>query len=447
MQKKFIALAVASLVSGAAFAQTNVTVYGVGDVSFEGASATGATSFATGANTLANPGLTAAQQAVQSNIGNRARVQSNSSLLGFKGSEALGNGLTAVFQIETGVNFNQTQNANQTGVTPPGTGIANGLFTGARDTYVGVAGGFGTVIGGWISTLYRSQNAAFDVVPGSAGAGNNNGVFAKANGNVNLAFRTNAIAYISPTFSGFNGGIAYVPNSFNSQDTTTGALANTVRIPGNLQGLTLANPSAIPANNQVNPYGWNVALNYANGGAKVSYSYLGLNDVGIGSGSSEKHNANLLSGLYAFGQGTTVSAQWQNFNGKISLGSAAGVNDLTLKRNSYFLGVKHVMGANEFAASYQNAASTSGSLMTTLGNTYNPVLGSNIGNNNTGAQQFTLRYGYNFSKRTQAYALYTKISNNSNAAFDLNSSNGNGSVNSALGADPQVYGVGLRHSF
>ena len=32
MQKKIIALAVAGLVSGAAFAQSNVTIYGVADV-------------------------------------------------------------------------------------------------------------------------------------------------------------------------------------------------------------------------------------------------------------------------------------------------------------------------------------------------------------------------------------------------------------------------------
>ena len=35
MQKKLIALAVAGLVSGAAFAQTNVTVYGVVDVGYQ----------------------------------------------------------------------------------------------------------------------------------------------------------------------------------------------------------------------------------------------------------------------------------------------------------------------------------------------------------------------------------------------------------------------------
>jgi predicted porin len=34
MQKKLIALAVASLASGAAFAQTNVTIYGIADAGY-----------------------------------------------------------------------------------------------------------------------------------------------------------------------------------------------------------------------------------------------------------------------------------------------------------------------------------------------------------------------------------------------------------------------------
>jgi predicted porin len=38
-------------------------------------------------------------------LGNTTRVSTNSSYIGFKGAEALGNGLTAVFQLESGVGF------------------------------------------------------------------------------------------------------------------------------------------------------------------------------------------------------------------------------------------------------------------------------------------------------------------------------------------------------
>jgi predicted porin len=90
MQKKLIALAVAGMASGFAAAQTNVTIYGVLDAGYlyssgnPGPGIKGTNTFSGVAN-----GLTA---------GNR---------LGFKGEEALGNGLKAVFTLEYGLSIDQ----------------------------------------------------------------------------------------------------------------------------------------------------------------------------------------------------------------------------------------------------------------------------------------------------------------------------------------------------
>jgi predicted porin len=84
MQKKMIALAVAGLASTGAFAQANVTVYGVADASFDVVRISGD---------------------ANNELGNTTRVSTNSSVLGFKGAEKLGNGLTAVFQYESSVGF------------------------------------------------------------------------------------------------------------------------------------------------------------------------------------------------------------------------------------------------------------------------------------------------------------------------------------------------------
>ena len=78
MQKKVIALAVAGLVSGVAFAQSNVTVYGIADAYY--AYSKGDDAKFSGVN----PGGL------------------SGSRVGFKGEEALGNGLKAVFTIEFG---------------------------------------------------------------------------------------------------------------------------------------------------------------------------------------------------------------------------------------------------------------------------------------------------------------------------------------------------------
>lgn len=77
MQKKIIALAVAALASGVAMAQSSVTVYGILDAGYSTWS--GNSERATG---VSNGGM-------------------STSRLGFKGEEALGNGLKATFMLES----------------------------------------------------------------------------------------------------------------------------------------------------------------------------------------------------------------------------------------------------------------------------------------------------------------------------------------------------------
>ena len=114
MQKKIIALAVAALASSAAFAQSNVTVYGIADVGQAFVKSSGA---ANGVN--------------QGTVG---RLDSNSSYLGFKGVEDLGNGLKALFQFETGFAADK--------------GFWSSTATSGRDSYVGLTSNFGTVLAG-----------------------------------------------------------------------------------------------------------------------------------------------------------------------------------------------------------------------------------------------------------------------------------------------------------
>lgn len=87
MQKKLIALAVAGLVAAPAFAQSNVTIYGVADAYF---------GLVNGKQTVSGKSDTAAVVGGGLLSGNR---------LGFKGSEDLGNGLKAEFVLEQGFNI------------------------------------------------------------------------------------------------------------------------------------------------------------------------------------------------------------------------------------------------------------------------------------------------------------------------------------------------------
>ncbi|MFT3757287.1 porin [Thauera sp.] len=106
MQKKLIALAIAGLVSAPAFAQSNVTIYGVADA-YVGFGKHGENDF----RGVGGGGL-------------------SGSRVGFRGAEDLGNGLKAVFVLEQGFN------------------IDNGVEMGSgyqRQALVGLNGAFGTV--------------------------------------------------------------------------------------------------------------------------------------------------------------------------------------------------------------------------------------------------------------------------------------------------------------
>ncbi|SBT07158.1 Porin Gram-negative type [Candidatus Accumulibacter aalborgensis] len=210
MQKKLIALAVASLASGAAFAQTNVTMYGIADVGYiysSGDAYRGPNgNISSGSNAFSG---------LQSGILSGSR-------LGFRGEEALGNGLKAVFTLEYSLNLD-----NNTGVGS-GTG---GLY--ARQQFVGLSSAtLGTVaLGrqyspGYIATVnndplggalvesqsYLSAQAKMTITPNSAARWNN------------------AITYTSPNWSGFSakgiyafGETAAANGSYNDKLTDINA--------------------------------------------------------------------------------------------------------------------------------------------------------------------------------------------------------------------------------
>ena len=114
MQKKIIALAVAGLVSGAAFAQSNVTIYGAADISY---------------NYLFS---SANHSKSQSMI---ASGEQRQSVLGFKGSEDLGNGMKANFDLVMGFNLNNGGTDNDSDATSFRNG--NGIF--GRKAIVGLS--------------------------------------------------------------------------------------------------------------------------------------------------------------------------------------------------------------------------------------------------------------------------------------------------------------------
>ncbi|MBC3861347.1 porin [Undibacterium jejuense] len=123
MKKTLIALSVLAAMSGAAQAQSNVTIYGVVDMAFQAESNGAGKKYA----------IDGGEQA--------------GSRIGFKGSEDLGGGLKAIFALEAGIWTD--------------TGASQGGLTFGRQSWVGLTGDFGTVKAG---RQYTPQFYFYDAV-------------------------------------------------------------------------------------------------------------------------------------------------------------------------------------------------------------------------------------------------------------------------------------------
>ena len=140
MNKKLVAVAVAGLLAAplAAEAQTaNVTLYGRFNLTLEavrGAQVQDAVN-----------GLPVSPNGVNRTV---YRVSSNSSRLGVRGTEALGGGLSAIFQIESTVSAD-----------------TGGGLLGTRETFVGLQGSWGTVKVGHFLAPYDDIHPIFGNVP------------------------------------------------------------------------------------------------------------------------------------------------------------------------------------------------------------------------------------------------------------------------------------------
>src|SRR4030095_16673615 len=118
---------------------------------------------------------------------------SNSSRIGVRGSETLGGGLSAIFQIEDGVNAD-----------------ISGVVHASRETFVGLQGGWGTFKIGNFLAPYDDIHPIFGNVPTlttsilSTAAVWAQGPSAKAQGGFDARLG-NSVRYDSPNIAGFTG--------------------------------------------------------------------------------------------------------------------------------------------------------------------------------------------------------------------------------------------------
>lgn len=193
MKKSLIALAVLAA-SGAAMAQSSVTLFGIVDTNV---SYLDGVSNADGTNTESKYGIGTSGNAT--------------SRLGFRGVEDLGGGLKAGFHLE-GEIFGDDGNASG--------------FNFKRRSTVSLAGGFGEVRLGRDQVPSYTKFISYDVF-GQVGIGQfrgwsdwngNNQTTANNNNDANGIRSSNMISYYTPNFSGFTAGLGY---GFDEKADTT----------------------------------------------------------------------------------------------------------------------------------------------------------------------------------------------------------------------------------
>lgn len=168
MMKKILAAAIVTAFAAPAFAATaNVDVYGKLHLSI---------------NAFDD------QAAGISDVG----ISSNASRIGFKGTEDLGGGLAAIWQIEQTVDMDE----------------GRGNFA-TRNTFIGLKGGFGTALIGRHDTPLKSIGRTLDLFGDSMADSRN--VMVDNNGRPD-----NVLMYTSPTFTGVNFAALYSTGTANA---------------------------------------------------------------------------------------------------------------------------------------------------------------------------------------------------------------------------------------
>ena len=428
MNKKLVALGVASAFALplAAQAQTaNVTLYGRANVDVEFVSGQTCRSPIAQPNSGAFAGSATAGGAIGPAVGNQiitncpgttydntttnptvTRVSSNSSRIGVRGTESLGGGLNAVFQMESNVNWDS------------GNSSASGLAS--RETFVGLQGGWGRVTFGKFLMPMDDLHPIFGNAPTlTTSILSTADIWAQGNLNKGAggfdARTGNNIRYDSPNFAGF---------TFALQASTRDDSGNTTQTP--YGGDNGDHASAVR-------HAWVLGGNviYSNGPLQVAF------------GGESNRNVRQYQAVTGFVNGTQCTAAAACvFNGKDYDWTVAGAYDFgtifqgfglkiggayeqtkydtpsgDLKRDFWAVSATTNIGAGRLYLFFGKATNGKG------GATDGETVGYVVHGSNTATRQWEISYSYSLSPRTMLYTGYTKLLNDqyNPTSFNINS--------------------------
>lgn len=295
-------------------------------------------------------------------------VSSNVSRLGFRGDEDLGGGVKLLWQLEQQVDFD------------------TGVFgSGARNSFVGFAGDFGTVVAGKYETPMRAVVQRIDIFADTRA--DYNAIIGNLGGTRVFDQRSNnTLVYTSPNLQGFGFAVAYAASRQDDDLPVT-------KVDG---GKDLASVSG----------------SYSNGPLYLAAAFESLGNYT----GTDDATAARLGGSWTLAQATTLAGVWESAD-------KGGVNG---DRDAWYLSAAHKLGVHTFKAAVAAAGEMGGVA-------------------DSGALQYSLGVAHELSKSTEVYALYTVVENDATGTYGLWS--GSQAIAGFSNESVSSLSVGLNHKF
>lgn len=366
---KYTAIPLLALACCSAHAQSSVKIYGVADAGI----------------VLERGGAAGHTSNVSSGVASGSRI-------GFKGTEDLGNGLSAGFVVESGFGID-------TGAS------GQGGLTFGRQSFVSLGSPLGTLSAGrQYSPYYKAlRDIADPFADGLAGQA--------ANLMVPNRRMDNSLRYASPKVAGFSTELAYGAGEVAGDSTRKRALSGALNYDEGPLALSLSHFRRESATAGLHAHNTLLAARYKLGDYQLHAGYAfnrGMGTVG-GGGSSTLSNG--ASGTAGTGTAGPVSSATSIItSGTIGVPGASS-RDLAL-------GLCATFGPHSFAGSVVQHQDRS------------PA--------NQDARQYGIAYLYGLSKRTDLYAAYGRIDGHNGAPFTVGNATDDGK-------GLRAFNLGLRH--
>ena len=297
----------------------------------------------------------------------RWEFKNNTSRIGIRGSYDVGNDFYAFYQIESGA-------------AADGDGLGAGSNTlGGRETFAG----FGNTKAGSIKVgnfyhpyddLHYISGNYWQIFTGTS---NDATLWANGSNAATGGFDqrlANGASYYTPNWNGFQGKLWYSLTQGPGGEEALGSQGSTV---------------------------FSMSLAYDKGGKRLARGYYRIDDAkALSNQFYESGTSNFITGGYTIGglylAGLIERDSLENINGTGN----------ERKRDYWHVLAKYTMGRHAIGAWYGKADSWKGS----------------AGIANSGARMWTAGYSFQVSPQSGLYALYTRLDNDTNAAYVLGGS-------------------------